>query len=135
MVHRQRLLLVLLVLAATAAAFAFDSAEENTILLSGTWAFQLDPKSSGIEEKWYTRALDDAVKLPGTMDENLKGVKKDEYHEGRLSRIYSWIGPAWYQRRVTIPDSWGNRRVILLWSGQKMCVSGSMIRTAAAMTA
>jgi hypothetical protein len=114
MVHRQRLWSILFVFLAFAPAFAFDSAGENTILLSGTWAFKLDPKSSGIKDKWYTRALDDSVILPGTTDENFKGEKKDEHHDGRLSRVYSWIGPAWYQRRVTIPDSWENKRVILL---------------------
>jgi hypothetical protein len=113
MVHRPRLWSILFVFLAFAPAFALDSAEENTILLSGTWAFKLDLKNSGIQEKWYARALDDTIKLPGTTDESLKGIKIDEHHEDRLSRVYSWIGPAWYQRRVTIPDSWGDKRVIL----------------------
>jgi hypothetical protein len=136
MVHRQRLLSVLFVVAAFVPAFAFDSAGQNTISLWGTWAFRLDPGNSGIQEKWYTREFDESVTLPGTTDENSKGVKKDEHHEGRLSRVYSWIGPAWYKRRVTIPDSWENKRVILflertknvrVWVDDKDCGSGDSL--------
>jgi hypothetical protein len=90
-----------------------DSEDENRISLSGTWAFQLDPENNGVGEKWFSRDLEDTIILPGTTDENSKGIKKDEHHDGRLSRVYYWVGPAWYQCRVTIPESWKNKRVTL----------------------
>lgn len=51
--------------------------DQNTMSLAGTWRFSLDAEGKGIEEKWFTRPLDGTVTLPGTTDENEKGVKKD----------------------------------------------------------
>jgi len=111
---------------------AFESEDEYRISLSGIWAFQLDPENSGVDEKWFSLDLEDTIRLPGTTDENFKGIKKDEYHDGRLSRVYYWKGPAWYQRQVTIPESWKNKRVTLflertknvrVWVGDTYCGS------------
>ncbi len=113
MVHKQRILALFLLFAALTPVLAFDSANENSISLAGSWAFRLDPKNSGVVEKWFSHDLEDMIKLPGTTDENFKGIKKDEYHDGRLSRVFYWKGPAWYQRRVTIPESWKNKRIML----------------------
>ena len=113
MVRKFRFLIVVFLLMVFMPNLAFDSENENCISLSGTWAFQLDPKNSGVDENWFSLDLEDTVKLPGTTDENFKGIKKDEYHDGRLSRVYYWKGPAWYQRQVTIPESWKNKRVTL----------------------
>jgi len=46
----------------------------DTISLSGSWKFALDTAKVGIAEKWYTRTLSDSVRLPGTLDENKKGI-------------------------------------------------------------
>lgn len=113
MVHKRWILIGIILLAALPSAWAFDATDENTLSLAGTWAFRLDPNDSGVDENWFSHVLEDAIKLPGTTDENFKGIKKDEYHEGRLSRVFYWNGPAWYQRRVTIPESWKNKRVTL----------------------
>ena len=113
MVRKFRFLIVVFLLMVFMPNLAFDSENENCISLSGTWAFQLDPKNSGVDENWFSLDLEDTVKLPGTTDENFKGIKKDEYHDGRLSRVYYWKGPAWYQRQVTIPEPWKNKRVTL----------------------
>lgn len=85
----------------------------QTISLAGTWRFALDPESVGVEERWFARNLADTVRLPGTTDENHKGVKKDERCTDRLSRVWYWKGRAWYQRRVTIPDGWKGKRITL----------------------
>ena len=42
------------------------------------------------------------------------GFKKDERCIDRLSRVWYWKGPAWYQRRVTIPDAWKGKRITLI---------------------
>ena len=106
------------------------AAEETTVPLAGTWRFRLDPENVGVADKWFARDFDDTVQLPGTTDENRKGLKKDEQCVDRLSRVWSWKGPAWYQRRVTIPDTWKGQRITLLlerskntrvWVNQTFC--------------
>jgi hypothetical protein len=86
----------------------------TTLPLAGTWKFRLDAEDVGVAEKWFALQLDDTVQLPGTTDENHKGVKRDEQCIDRLSRVWHWKGPAWYQRRVTIPDAWKGKRITLL---------------------
>jgi hypothetical protein len=86
----------------------------NILSLAGVWRFQLDPKSAGVEGKWFAEKLDDSVTLPGTTDTNQKGELKDERATDRLSRVWFWKGPAWYQRQVTIPDTWKGKRVTLV---------------------
>jgi len=105
----------------TTTAFAQDAvrvnlakADEATLPLAGTWSFRLDPEDVGIAEKWFAREFDDTVQLPGTTDENHKGIEKDEQCIDRLSRVWYWKGPAWYRRRVTIPDAWKGKRITLL---------------------
>jgi len=86
----------------------------RTLPLAGTWKFRLDVEDVGVAEKWFALQFDDTVQLPGTTDENHKGVKKDEQCIDRLSRVWYWKGPAWYQRCVTIPDAWKGKRITLL---------------------
>jgi len=86
---------------------------ECTISLAGPWAFRLDPGNTGLQEKWFSRELGESVELPGTTDENGKGERVDEHCEDRLSRIWRWIGPAWYQRKVTIPEAWKGKHITL----------------------
>ena len=87
--------------------------EAEVLDLSGEWRFQLDGKDEGITGKWNTRNLEDTIKLPGTTDENRKGIEQDERPTDRLMRPWFWKGPAWYQRDVTIPESWQDKRVVL----------------------
>jgi hypothetical protein len=102
------------------------------ITLAGTWSFRLDAGDVGVKEKWFEKTFDDTVQLPGTTDENHKGIKKDEQCADRLSRVWYWKGPAWYQRKVTIPESWKGKRITLLlertkntrvWVDQACCGS------------
>ena len=90
------------------------STTERMIPLVGTWRFALDPNDVGVEQRWFAQMLDDTVRLPGTTDENHKGIKLDERRDDRLSRVWYWKGPAWYQREVMIPDSWAGKRITLV---------------------
>ena len=61
--------------------FAKDVATETNLEkmpLAGTWSFRLDAEDVGVKEKWFAKTFDDTVQLPGTTDENHKGIKKDE---------------------------------------------------------
>ena len=86
----------------------------DSLPLAGEWRFQLDANDVGVAERWFNRRLEDTIRLPGTTDENRKGIRKDERAVDRLSRVWFWKGPAWYQREVTIPDAWGGKRVTLV---------------------
>ena len=112
------------------ASGAIASPQENVLPLAGSWRFRLDPDNLGVQKKWFTEKLDDSVTLPGTTDTNHKGVFKDEQAIDRLSRVWYWKGPAWYQRQVTIPDGWKGKRITLMlertkhtrvWVDQTFC--------------
>ncbi|UCF16715.1 MAG: hypothetical protein JSW59_04470, partial [Phycisphaerales bacterium] len=111
----QSLLLVALLAGHVQAVWA----NEATLSLAGTWKFRLDADDVGVTEKWFTLEFDDTVQLPGTTDENHKGIKKDEKCIDRLSRVWYWKGPAWYQRRVMIPGAWKGKRITLFLERSK----------------
>ena len=77
----------------------FETVRE-TILLDGTWRFAMDTSGIGIEKQWFAITLDDSVKLPGSMDENKKGIINTNTNETmRLSRELMYSGMSWYQER------------------------------------
>ena len=110
--------------------------------LAGPWKFQTDPEDIGFREKWFTRELPDTIHLPGSMAQFGKGddvgvatkwtggiVEKSwftapEFAKYRapgnvkvpfwLTPDKSYAGPAWYQKAVSIPESWRGRTIILL---------------------
>jgi len=115
--YRPVLLVVLFnILITQAALYAqkIDTREEGVICLTGQWRFQLDPDKKGVDEKWFQTELNDAVKLPGTTDENKKGFVNNERHLRYLSRVYIYKGAAWYQKDLQIPDSWAGKHITLL---------------------
>ncbi|NCB07237.1 MAG: hypothetical protein EOM73_03630, partial [Bacteroidia bacterium] len=87
----------------------------ETIDLSGTWQFALDSAGTGITGKWFGAELDETVELPGTLDENNKGFINTNHNETmRLSRERMYEGMAWYQKRITIGKSWGDKEIFLI---------------------
>lgn len=111
--------MILLLIASLVGQVDSARADDSTMPLAGTWKFRLDGENVGVKEKWFTQKFDDTIKLPGTTDENHKGIKKDEKAIDRLSRVWYWKGPAWYQRQVTIPDAWAGKRITLLFERSK----------------
>ncbi|MCA1760949.1 MAG: beta-galactosidase, partial [Bacteroidales bacterium] len=115
--------------------------QPETIDLSGEWQFQMDPEDVGENEKWFEKDFPETVKLPGSMVENGKGyditletkwtggVRNPEwyndpnyapYHDSTNVRFPYWLQPvkkytgaAWYRKKVTVPENWTGKPVLL----------------------
>ena len=110
----KRSISILIAILALSTSCRQQANNREVIGLSGSWKFQLDSLNVGIQEKWFNLPFDDSVYLPGTTDENKKGIFLDEKAEDRLSRVWYWKGAAWYQKEVTIPAHWAGKNVKLL---------------------
>jgi len=81
--------------------------------LAGAWTVTLDPKEVGFKEGWPERKLaGQPITLPGTLDDAGLG---DEPKPSRavLTRRKEFVGQAWYQREIVIPESWRGKRASL----------------------
>lgn len=84
------------------------------VALAGTWGIRLDPSGKGSDERWFEKSVvGDTIFLPGSTDQAGYGQKVTAPSEGRLSRPFTYAGPAWYQKEFTIPEVWRDRRVTL----------------------
>jgi len=118
-----------------------DEWDRQRISLAGQWAFALDREDVGQEQHWYAKRLKGYVRLPGSLAENGVGddisvdtpwtgtiVDRSWFTEERFARyrkagqvkvpfwltpVKYYVGPAWYQRKVVIPQSWAGKRVVL----------------------
>lgn len=83
-----------------------------TIDLSGEWRVRLDPDDVGESQRWFAQSAGEPIKLPGVATQiglgeplTLDAEPGEEVFAG-LHQRYSYIGPAWYTREITVPDSW-----------------------------
>ena len=81
--------------------------------LSGIWSFQLDDEKAGERERWFEKDLTESISLPGSTDEQGFGVRATEPQRTRLTREYRYVGPAWYQKTIKVPESWQGKHVEL----------------------
>ncbi len=83
--------------------------------VAGEWRIRLDPADAGIGEKWFhsIAGFANLIRLPGSTDEHHFGQRSDEIAPQHLTRVYPFTGAAWYERDVTIPESWQGKRVVL----------------------
>ena len=70
--------------------------------LDGNWSFALDPEKRGIREQWFKLALDDAIVLPGSIDEARKVPLTTGRTMAHLSRRHPYVGQAWYAREFNV---------------------------------
>ncbi len=117
------------------------TAGECSIPLTGQWRFSLDPGNVGKEERWCDRELRGRIALPGSVTERGYGdditvdtkwtgaildrswfteSKYEKYRQAGSVKVPFWltplrhyVGPVWYQKRVTIPDVWKDKRIEL----------------------
>lgn len=85
----------------------------RSVPLSGDWYVALDEKETGISERWYEKLFSETVKLPGTLDENGAGKPVTAVDTFRLNRIRKYVGAAWYNRLVILPDEIVDKHVTL----------------------
>lgn len=109
--------------------------------LQGEWRFALDPDDKGLKEQWYNTSLKGSVQLPGSLQE--QGFGEDvsletawtgqvvdsswyqspvyeQYRQSGNIKVPFWLNPdkhyvgvAWYQKEIEVPDSWAGRPVTL----------------------
>ncbi len=113
----------------------------EAVSLAGEWRFALDPKDVGVSEQWFDLQLSDQIKLPGVLQSQGYGDEistqtpwvlslydrfwflREQYkpytHPGKVKVPFlsqpprHYLGAAWYQREIEIPQSWANMRVVL----------------------
>jgi len=101
-------------------AFSSEKSGRQVLDLSGEWRFFLDPENKATAENWQTKTFNDFVKLPGTTDENKKGILNSNKTETtHLSREYSWFGKAFYQRKIVVDNSWNGKYIRLVMERTK----------------
>lgn len=112
-----------------------------SVSLAGEWRFALDPEDGGVREAWWQRALTSMIRLPGSLQEQGFGFpvtpdtewtgsvfdrswyleeRYEKYRQPGNIKIPFWLQPerhylgaAWYQRDIEIPEEWRGRRVTL----------------------
>ena len=83
--------------------------------VSGPWAFRLDPEGTVTVDS----LLSDTMVLPGTTDLAGKGYAAAEpkygvpVETGRLTRRNSYVGKAWYRKKVVAPYVWRDKEMAL----------------------
>ena len=108
-------LAILVALAATGRSRAVD----QTVDLAGEWRFVLDPQDHGLSAGPETWNFPDTIRLPGSTAAQAKGqaleielnLRKPAMQH--LHQKFPYVGPAWYQRTVTIPSNWKDHDIIL----------------------
>src|SRR5919202_6737565 len=109
--------------------------------LAGVWRFALDRADAGVRERWFEKELSETIKLPGVLQAQGYGdeistrtpwvlslydrfwfVREDYKAYTRPGAVKvpflsqpprHYVGVAWYQRDIDIPEGWRGRRVVL----------------------
>lgn len=101
------LLLILLAIIHTKAQY------RDYIDLSGQWQFSLDTANIGINERWYLSNLSESINLPGTTDLSKKGFLNKDTTTLHLSRVYKYMGAAWYRKKIVVPNNFYGKHINL----------------------
>jgi len=119
-------------------------AASDRLQLQGEWRFALDREDSGVNQEWFNTELPDRIELPGVLQAQGYGdeisadtpwvlglgdawwkLQSEELRSafsqpGRVEVPFlsqpprHYLGAAWYQRDVEIPEGWEARRVQLV---------------------
>ena len=75
---------------------------KDWLCLNGQWQFEIDQGDSGIHRGLFDRPLKGIINVPFCPESKLSGVENNDF-----------LNAVWYRRSVTIPEEWGERRVLL----------------------
>ncbi len=119
---------------------------KNEISLAGEWDVKLDSLNIGHNEDWAENKFEGTkIQLPGTLDDAEIGIKNtlepamNNYVLSHLTRKHQYIGAAWYQREIDIPNNWIDQQISLelervLWESQ-VYVDGKKIGSQESLSA
>ena len=113
----------------------------DSISLAGDWEVKLDSSNIGADSNWAaTKFTGEKINLPGTLDD--AGIGKpnalepaiNNYVMSNLTRKHQYIGKAWYQKEIEIPNSWNGKNIELgleriIWESS-VYIDGKLIGTA-----
>lgn len=87
----------------------------HTIPLDGIWSFKADPLGMGLQSNGLQMfpSLAETITLPGSTDEAGKGIRTQGLSSIRLTRMFEYKGPAWYEKKVFIPEDWAGKEISL----------------------
>lgn len=119
--------------------YACQTNMDRDCSLAGEWRFALDRNDVGETERWAERTFEERVNLPGSLQAQGKGDdvsvhtqwtgdvnNKSWYTEDRYAKFREpgnikvpfwltpdkhYVGVAWYQKDIEIPESWQGKRI------------------------
>jgi hypothetical protein len=103
-----------------------------TIVLDGTWRFDLDPTDQGLAGQWYlAHAFGDTAQWPGAIEAHLATAKYQQRASAESDQVI-----AWYERDFSLPDEWrypGDQIVQLTFGAcgyeTRVWLNGQLLRT------
>ena len=72
------------------------------LCLNGEWEFEIDAGDSGLDRGLLTCPLAQKITVPFCPESSLSGIG-----------VTDFMNAVWYRKRVTIPEAWKGRRVLL----------------------
>lgn len=84
--------------------YPYESSTREVKCLDGVWSFCPDIKGIGEQEEWYKNGLPEKTHMPVPASYN--DITTD-------SEIRDFVGDVWYERRVIVPSTWINKRIVL----------------------
>lgn len=121
-----------------------QKAASDDLQLQGEWRFALDREDTGESQEWFNTELPNRIMLPGVLQSQGYGdmistdtpwvlglgdawwkLQSEELRSAfsQLGRVEvpflsqpprHYLGAAWYQREIEIPEGWGDQRVQLV---------------------
>lgn len=81
-----------------------NSLTRDAIQIAGLWDFCFDPENKGVEERWFSNGLKDAVRMA-------VGTSFNDIFTTKQARDYS--GAFWYRKQIKVPYVAPGHRVML----------------------
>ncbi|MEO0532082.1 MAG: sugar-binding domain-containing protein, partial [Planctomycetota bacterium] len=87
--------------------------------LAGKWSLAMEGEGAATSESPVGVRFDDTIRLPGTTAGQGKGAaedfvpRMDKESMSRLRERHPFVGVAWYQREVTVPQDWQGKSIRL----------------------